>query len=170
MCVVLVCGNGLSRDHLSEKHSGLSMFSLQIYQDCMSALMGYALQLRSCVSPRVSFYRSLRFHSYNAHVCSAREERVVPLMMPDQIQFDFIKTMIPLTSSLFFSLPLCSSRLHRFMKPAPMFLDRNFKRLARVSSYLPPFGFKTQGKKGSLVKRPASSGLIRKSREDLFKS
>ena len=32
------------------------------------------------------------------------------------------------------------------MKPAPMFLDRNFKRLAKVSSYLPPFGFKTQGK------------------------
>uniref|UniRef100_A0A4W5NT18 CMP-N-acetylneuraminate-beta-1,4-galactoside alpha-2,3-sialyltransferase n=1 Tax=Hucho hucho TaxID=62062 RepID=A0A4W5NT18_9TELE len=32
----------------------------------------------------------------------------------------------------------------RFMKPAPMFLDRNFKRLAKVSSYLPPFGFKTQ--------------------------
>lgn len=44
------------------------------------------------------------------------------------------------------------------MKPAPMFLDRNFKRLAKVSSYLPPFGFKTQGKKGSPVKRPASSG------------
>ncbi|XP_071233233.1 CMP-N-acetylneuraminate-beta-1,4-galactoside alpha-2,3-sialyltransferase-like isoform X4 [Salvelinus alpinus] len=32
----------------------------------------------------------------------------------------------------------------KFMKPAPMFLDRNFKRLAKVSSYLPPFGFKTQ--------------------------
>uniref|UniRef100_A0A8C2ZV09 CMP-N-acetylneuraminate-beta-1,4-galactoside alpha-2,3-sialyltransferase n=1 Tax=Cyclopterus lumpus TaxID=8103 RepID=A0A8C2ZV09_CYCLU len=31
-----------------------------------------------------------------------------------------------------------------FMKPAPMFLDRNFKRLAKVSNYLPPFGFKTQ--------------------------
>lgn len=37
--------------------------------------------------------------------------------------------------------------LCRFMKPAPMFLDRNFKRLAKVSNYLPPFGFKTQGKK-----------------------
>lgn len=37
----------------------------------------------------------------------------------------------------------------RFMKPAPMFLDRNFKRLAKVSNYLPPFGFKTQGKTGS---------------------
>uniref|UniRef100_A0A8C7GKH6 CMP-N-acetylneuraminate-beta-1,4-galactoside alpha-2,3-sialyltransferase n=1 Tax=Oncorhynchus kisutch TaxID=8019 RepID=A0A8C7GKH6_ONCKI len=34
----------------------------------------------------------------------------------------------------------------KFMKPAPMFLDRNFKRLAKVSNYLPPFGFKTQGK------------------------
>nr|XP_046177703.1 CMP-N-acetylneuraminate-beta-1,4-galactoside alpha-2,3-sialyltransferase-like isoform X3 [Oncorhynchus gorbuscha] len=33
---------------------------------------------------------------------------------------------------------------HRFMKPAPMFLDRNFKRLAKVRNYLPPFGFKTQ--------------------------
>ncbi|XP_056911957.1 ST3 beta-galactoside alpha-2,3-sialyltransferase 3b isoform X1 [Takifugu flavidus] len=32
----------------------------------------------------------------------------------------------------------------KFMKPAPMFLDRNFKRLAKVNSYLPPFGFKTQ--------------------------
>lgn len=56
------------------------------------------------------------------------------------------------------------------MKPAPMFLDRNFKRLAKVNSYLPPFGFKTQGKKGSLVERPTSSGLIRKSREGLFTS
>lgn len=36
----------------------------------------------------------------------------------------------------------------RFMKPAPMFLDRNFKRLAKVNNYLPPFGFKTQGKEG----------------------
>ncbi|XP_028284412.1 ST3 beta-galactoside alpha-2,3-sialyltransferase 3b isoform X2 [Parambassis ranga] len=33
---------------------------------------------------------------------------------------------------------------HKFMKPAPMFLDRNFKRLAKVTNYLPPFGFKTQ--------------------------
>ncbi|XP_056276398.1 ST3 beta-galactoside alpha-2,3-sialyltransferase 3b isoform X3 [Pseudoliparis swirei] len=33
---------------------------------------------------------------------------------------------------------------NRFMKPAPMFLDRNFKRLTKVSNYLPPFGFKTQ--------------------------
>lgn len=32
----------------------------------------------------------------------------------------------------------------KFMKPAPMFLDRNFKRLAKVTNYLPPFGFKTQ--------------------------
>ncbi|XP_034038292.1 ST3 beta-galactoside alpha-2,3-sialyltransferase 3b isoform X1 [Thalassophryne amazonica] len=32
----------------------------------------------------------------------------------------------------------------KFTKPAPMFLDRNFKRLAKVSNYLPPFGFKTQ--------------------------
>ncbi|XP_063741491.1 ST3 beta-galactoside alpha-2,3-sialyltransferase 3b isoform X1 [Eleginops maclovinus] len=32
----------------------------------------------------------------------------------------------------------------KFMKVAPMFLDRNFKRLAKVSNYLPPFGFKTQ--------------------------
>ncbi|KAG7227198.1 hypothetical protein INR49_013997 [Caranx melampygus] len=32
----------------------------------------------------------------------------------------------------------------KFMKPAPMFLDRNFKRLAKVPNYLPPFGFKTQ--------------------------
>ncbi|XP_018532629.1 ST3 beta-galactoside alpha-2,3-sialyltransferase 3b isoform X2 [Lates calcarifer] len=34
----------------------------------------------------------------------------------------------------------------KFMKPAPMFLDRNFKRLGKVSNYLPPFGFKTQEK------------------------
>uniref|UniRef100_UPI0037E9BB85 ST3 beta-galactoside alpha-2,3-sialyltransferase 3b isoform X2 n=1 Tax=Semicossyphus pulcher TaxID=241346 RepID=UPI0037E9BB85 len=32
----------------------------------------------------------------------------------------------------------------KFMKAAPLFLDRNFKRLAKVSSHLPPFGFKTQ--------------------------
>lgn len=32
----------------------------------------------------------------------------------------------------------------KFMKLAPMFLDRNFKRLAKVNNYLPPFGFKTQ--------------------------
>uniref|UniRef100_A0A3Q0SZQ0 ST3 beta-galactoside alpha-2,3-sialyltransferase 3b n=1 Tax=Amphilophus citrinellus TaxID=61819 RepID=A0A3Q0SZQ0_AMPCI len=34
----------------------------------------------------------------------------------------------------------------KFLKSAPMFLDRNFKRLAKVNNYLPPFGFKTQGK------------------------
>ncbi|XP_050950311.1 ST3 beta-galactoside alpha-2,3-sialyltransferase 3b isoform X3 [Labeo rohita] len=32
----------------------------------------------------------------------------------------------------------------KFKKPASMFLDRNFKRLAKVTNYLPPFGFKTQ--------------------------
>ncbi|XP_076000992.1 ST3 beta-galactoside alpha-2,3-sialyltransferase 3b isoform X1 [Genypterus blacodes] len=32
----------------------------------------------------------------------------------------------------------------KFNKLAPMFLDRNFKHLAVVSNYLPPFGFKTQ--------------------------
>ncbi|GAA6106023.1 ST3 beta-galactoside alpha-2,3-sialyltransferase 3b isoform X1 [Tachysurus ichikawai] len=32
----------------------------------------------------------------------------------------------------------------RFVKPAPMFLDRSFKRLAKVNNYLPPFGLKTQ--------------------------
>ncbi|MEQ2197241.1 CMP-N-acetylneuraminate-beta-1,4-galactoside alpha-2,3-sialyltransferase, partial [Xenoophorus captivus] len=32
----------------------------------------------------------------------------------------------------------------KFIKPAPMFLNRNFKRLAKISSYLPPFGIKTQ--------------------------
>ncbi|KAM4552883.1 ST3 beta-galactoside alpha-2,3-sialyltransferase 3b isoform 1-T1 [Odontesthes bonariensis] len=32
----------------------------------------------------------------------------------------------------------------KFTKSAPMFLDRNFKRLAKVSNYLPPFGFRTQ--------------------------
>ncbi|MGH0164552.1 UNVERIFIED_CONTAM: hypothetical protein FKN15_064117 [Acipenser sinensis] len=34
----------------------------------------------------------------------------------------------------------------RFIKPAPMFLDRNFKRLSRIGHYLPPFGVKTQEK------------------------
>uniref|UniRef100_A0A8C7GK02 ST3 beta-galactoside alpha-2,3-sialyltransferase 3b n=1 Tax=Oncorhynchus kisutch TaxID=8019 RepID=A0A8C7GK02_ONCKI len=42
----------------------------------------------------------------------------------------------------------------KFMKPAPMFLDRNFKRLAKVSNYLPPFGFKTQGKTHLFLKSP----------------
>uniref|UniRef100_A0A8C7XM56 Lactosylceramide alpha-2,3-sialyltransferase n=1 Tax=Oryzias sinensis TaxID=183150 RepID=A0A8C7XM56_9TELE len=32
----------------------------------------------------------------------------------------------------------------KFMKLAPMFLDPNFKRLGKVSGYMPPFGFKTQ--------------------------
>ncbi|XP_026006709.1 ST3 beta-galactoside alpha-2,3-sialyltransferase 3b isoform X2 [Maylandia zebra] len=32
----------------------------------------------------------------------------------------------------------------KFTKLAPMFLDRNFKRLSKVNNYLPPFGFKTQ--------------------------
>ncbi|KAJ8406367.1 hypothetical protein AAFF_G00305980 [Aldrovandia affinis] len=32
----------------------------------------------------------------------------------------------------------------KFMKPAPMFLDKNFKRLGKVNIYMPPFGFKTQ--------------------------
>ncbi|XP_051984248.1 ST3 beta-galactoside alpha-2,3-sialyltransferase 3b isoform X2 [Xyrauchen texanus] len=32
----------------------------------------------------------------------------------------------------------------KFSKPATMFLDRNFKRLAKVINYLPPFGFRTQ--------------------------
>ncbi|XP_041126461.1 CMP-N-acetylneuraminate-beta-1,4-galactoside alpha-2,3-sialyltransferase-like isoform X2 [Polyodon spathula] len=34
----------------------------------------------------------------------------------------------------------------KFTRPAPMFLDRNFKRLSRISHYLPPFGVKTQEK------------------------
>uniref|UniRef100_A0A3P8VU53 ST3 beta-galactoside alpha-2,3-sialyltransferase 3b n=1 Tax=Cynoglossus semilaevis TaxID=244447 RepID=A0A3P8VU53_CYNSE len=34
----------------------------------------------------------------------------------------------------------------KFVKPAPMFLDRNFKQLGKVRNYLPPFGFKTQEK------------------------
>ncbi|XP_066508522.1 ST3 beta-galactoside alpha-2,3-sialyltransferase 3b isoform X2 [Hoplias malabaricus] len=32
----------------------------------------------------------------------------------------------------------------KFVKPAPMFLDRNFRRLTKVTNFLPPFGFKTQ--------------------------
>ncbi|XP_030647312.1 ST3 beta-galactoside alpha-2,3-sialyltransferase 3a [Chanos chanos] len=32
----------------------------------------------------------------------------------------------------------------KFVKPAPMFLDLNFRRLSKISNYLPPFGFKTQ--------------------------
>ncbi|XP_036427360.1 ST3 beta-galactoside alpha-2,3-sialyltransferase 3a isoform X1 [Colossoma macropomum] len=34
----------------------------------------------------------------------------------------------------------------KYTKPAPMFLDPNFKRLAKISSYPPPFGIKTQEK------------------------
>ncbi|XP_067230590.1 ST3 beta-galactoside alpha-2,3-sialyltransferase 3a isoform X6 [Chanodichthys erythropterus] len=34
----------------------------------------------------------------------------------------------------------------KFSKPAPMFLDPNFKRLSKISSYPPPFGVKTQEK------------------------
>ncbi|XP_037537937.1 ST3 beta-galactoside alpha-2,3-sialyltransferase 3b [Nematolebias whitei] len=32
----------------------------------------------------------------------------------------------------------------KFIKSAPMFLDRNFKRLGKISYYLPPFGIRTQ--------------------------
>ncbi|KAK3534361.1 hypothetical protein QTP86_014280 [Hemibagrus guttatus] len=32
----------------------------------------------------------------------------------------------------------------KFIKPAPMFLDRNFKRLSKLFNFLPPFGLKTQ--------------------------
>ncbi|XP_056606438.1 ST3 beta-galactoside alpha-2,3-sialyltransferase 3a isoform X1 [Triplophysa dalaica] len=32
----------------------------------------------------------------------------------------------------------------KFSKPAPMFLDSNFKRLSKISNYPPPFGIKTQ--------------------------
>ncbi|XP_013882744.1 ST3 beta-galactoside alpha-2,3-sialyltransferase 3b isoform X3 [Austrofundulus limnaeus] len=32
----------------------------------------------------------------------------------------------------------------KFMKSAPMFLDRNFKQLSKISYYLPPFGIRTQ--------------------------
>ncbi|XP_058480816.1 ST3 beta-galactoside alpha-2,3-sialyltransferase 3b isoform X4 [Solea solea] len=34
----------------------------------------------------------------------------------------------------------------KFMRQVPMFLDRNFQRLAKVGNYFPPFGFKTQEK------------------------
>ncbi|XP_035380596.1 ST3 beta-galactoside alpha-2,3-sialyltransferase 3a isoform X5 [Electrophorus electricus] len=33
-----------------------------------------------------------------------------------------------------------------FSKPAPMFLDLNFKRLSKINTYPPPFGIKTQEK------------------------
>lgn len=32
----------------------------------------------------------------------------------------------------------------KFTNPAPMFLDRNFKQLEKINSFLPPFGIKTQ--------------------------
>lgn len=44
-------------------------------------------------------------------------------------------------------LHLCPFSYCRFMKSAPMFLDRNFKHLPKVANFLPPFGFKTQGEK-----------------------
>lgn len=47
----------------------------------------------------------------------------------------------------------------RFLKLVPMFLDRNFKRLAKVNNYLPPFGFKTQGKEGGLL--PSARSVLR---------
>ncbi|XP_051789204.1 LOW QUALITY PROTEIN: ST3 beta-galactoside alpha-2,3-sialyltransferase 3a [Erpetoichthys calabaricus] len=34
----------------------------------------------------------------------------------------------------------------RFSKPAVMFLDRNFRRLGKISNFVPPFGIKTQEK------------------------
>uniref|UniRef100_A0A674D158 CMP-N-acetylneuraminate-beta-1,4-galactoside alpha-2,3-sialyltransferase n=1 Tax=Salmo trutta TaxID=8032 RepID=A0A674D158_SALTR len=43
-----------------------------------------------------------------------------------------------------YAAPKMTAIYPKFMKPAPMFLDRNFRRLAKVCNYLPPFGFKTQ--------------------------
>lgn len=80
-------------------------------------------------------------------------------MMLDKIRDLFVQTV---STSTRFSLHAFSSSvvfLCRFMKPAPMFLDRNFKRLAKVNNYLPPFGFKTQGKKGGALP-PACAALI----------
>ncbi|KAM6918866.1 CMP-N-acetylneuraminate-beta-1,4-galactoside alpha-2,3-sialyltransferase-like [Xenentodon cancila] len=48
----------------------------------------------------------------------------------------------------------------KFMKLAPMFLDQNFKRLAKLSNYMPPFGFKTQEKIiDSILSETKSYGL-----------
>lgn len=41
-----------------------------------------------------------------------------------------------------------------------MFLDQNFRRLGKVNSYLPPFGFRTQGKKGSFHHLPATTDIF----------
>lgn len=72
-------------------------------------------------------------------------------------------------SVFFFLLPVFPASHCRFMKPAPMFLDRNFKRLAKVSNYLPPFGFKTQGKKGSFHHLPSTSVIYFHFLNNMFK-
>ncbi|KAM4629473.1 ST3 beta-galactoside alpha-2,3-sialyltransferase 3a isoform 2-T2 [Polymixia lowei] len=48
----------------------------------------------------------------------------------------------------------------KFTKPAPMFLDQNFKRFSKISDYLPPFGIKSQEKIiDSLLSATNSYGL-----------
>ncbi|ROL41634.1 CMP-N-acetylneuraminate-beta-1,4-galactoside alpha-2,3-sialyltransferase [Anabarilius grahami] len=54
-----------------------------------------------------------------------------------------ISVRLVLVLTCFLSLCLYS---FRFSKPAPMFLDPNFKRLSKISIYPPPFGVKTQEK------------------------
>ncbi|XP_035380593.1 ST3 beta-galactoside alpha-2,3-sialyltransferase 3a isoform X3 [Electrophorus electricus] len=45
-----------------------------------------------------------------------------------------------------FSEAKMTSIYPKFSKPAPMFLDLNFKRLSKINTYPPPFGIKTQEK------------------------
>uniref|UniRef100_A0A3B5LF90 ST3 beta-galactoside alpha-2,3-sialyltransferase 3b n=1 Tax=Xiphophorus couchianus TaxID=32473 RepID=A0A3B5LF90_9TELE len=47
----------------------------------------------------------------------------------------------------------------KFVKLAPMFLDRNFKQHTKIKNYPPPFGIKTQGKEDLGLKRETSSGI-----------
>lgn len=140
------------------------MFSLQI---CPS-WFGLGREARvdgSCaaaafsVSPCVSlFYHPLRFPDLTLMLASVPAERVVLLMMSDKIWVGFSKNDST-GCSLHALSPSFVVSPCRFLKPAPMFLDRNFKRLAKVNNYLPPFGFRTQGKQGWLIP-PACAALI----------
>ncbi|KAM4873456.1 CMP-N-acetylneuraminate-beta-1,4-galactoside alpha-2,3-sialyltransferase isoform 5-T5 [Thomomys bottae] len=51
---------------------------------------------------------------------------------------------MPCTVGYVASVVWSSSRLSRFSKPAPMFLDDSFRKWARIREFVPPFGIKGQ--------------------------
>ncbi|XP_071391201.1 CMP-N-acetylneuraminate-beta-1,4-galactoside alpha-2,3-sialyltransferase-like isoform X2 [Centroberyx affinis] len=55
----------------------------------------------------------------------------------------------------------------KFTKPAPMFLDPNFKRFSKIGDYLPPFGIKSQEKIIDILLSATSSYGLREELDNL---